>query len=330
VSARTTYHDARTRALFRELDANPDLMLMGSSVTLPFNPDIGLDARYGDRILWPPISEFAAMGIATGAAMAGVRTLMPISTSSFMFYGWPAIVQEAANVRYLSGGQTTAPVTFHIHAGSRRGGGAQHEHTPHAMLQNIPGLRIYAPGTPSEVDAVFHAALTGSDPVLIVDHLLLADAEGQLEEAPGAADRPTVLRAGTDLLVVSYSLMAQRSLRAAELLAAEGVSAAVMSVGLIHPMPVDAVLDLAAGYERVVFVDESRAAGSPMSLLMARMLERGSRAHVKLVCTRDAPAPYAVHLLDEVVPTTNRIVEAMRDLSAPGDGGGRVAERVRP
>ena len=124
-----TYGEARARAVIRELEANPDLLLLGSAIAHPFNPDIGLDERYPDRILWPPIAEFATLSIATGAAMAGLRTLVPIGTSTFMYYGWSAIVQEAANIRYLSGGQTTAPVAFHIQAGCRRGSGAQHEHT---------------------------------------------------------------------------------------------------------------------------------------------------------------------------------------------------------
>ena len=313
MTSQISYHEARARALFRELDANPDILMLGSSVTLPFNPDIGLDARYGDRILYPPIAEFAMMSIATGAAMAGTRTLVPLSTSSFMFYGWPAIVQEAANIRYLSGGAMSAPVTFLIHAGSRRGGGVQHEHTPHAMLQNVPGLRIYAPATPAEVDGVFHAALTADGPVLIADHVLLADAAGEVAHEPVSPDEPNLLRGGDDVLVVSYSAMAQRALLAAEAVQAQGISAAVLSVPLLHPMPIEAILAVTEGYDRIVFVDESRAAGSPMSLVMARLLEHGSRARSRLVCTRDAPAPFAAHLLDEVVPTVARIEASLTE-----------------
>jgi pyruvate/2-oxoglutarate/acetoin dehydrogenase E1 component len=305
-----TYHDARARALFRELDANPDMLLLGSSVTLPFNPDIGLDARYGDRILTPPIAEFATMSIATGAAMAGVRTLVPISTSSFMFYGWPALVQEAANIRYLSAGRASAPVTIMIHAGSRRGGGAQHEHTPQAMLQNVPGLRIYTPGTPAEIDGVLHAALTGDDPAVIVDHVLLFDAVGGVASEPLGSLGPQLVRAGSDILIVAYSLMVQRALSAAQILEGHGISAAVLSVPSLRPAPVEAVCELADAYERLLFIDESRAAGSPMTLLMARLFEHGSRARAQLVCTADAPAPFAVHLLDEIVPTVDRIVSA--------------------
>jgi len=309
------YHAARARALFRELDANPDILLLGSAVSGPFNPDMGLDERYADRILWPPIAEFAAMGIATGASMAGLRTLVPISTSSFMFYGWPAIVQEASNVRYLSAGRASAPVVFHVHAGHRRGGGAQHEHTPHAMLQNVPGLRILAPGTPAEVDAAFHEALTGGDPTLIVDHLLLADAEGPVPDAPMRLGEPNVVRSGRgDLAIVSYSLMLQHALEAATALEADGVSATVVGVPCLSPMPVDATLDAIAGHASVLFVDESRAAGSPASHLAAGLLERGTGVRARLLCTADAHPPFAPHLLDAIVPTVERIAGAAREL----------------
>ena len=134
--------------------------------------------RFGEPpriiLMRPRSSTSATAATAIGAAIAGLRTLVPISTSSFMFYGWAPLVNEAPNVRYLSGGEASAPAVFHMMAGARRGGGAQHEHTPQAMLQNVPGLRVLAPATPAAVDGAFHAALTGEDPTVIVDHVRLA------------------------------------------------------------------------------------------------------------------------------------------------------------
>jgi pyruvate/2-oxoglutarate/acetoin dehydrogenase E1 component len=308
-----TYQEARSRALFRELDANADLFLLGGTISLPFNPDDGLAERYGDRIVWPPISEFATAGIGVGAAMAGLRPLVAVSTASFIFYAWAPVVLEAANVRYLTGGRVKAPVVFHVMAGSRRGGGPQHEHTPQAMLQNVPGLRVLAPGTPADVDAAFHAALTGQDPTVIVDHVLLAGAEGPVGPTP-ARLAPTLVREGTDVLIVSYSLMLQRGLAAAAGLEREGIGVAVLDVPFLHPLPVEEVLDTVAQYGRVVFVDESRGPGSPASYMMARTLEDGLRPRTALVCSAEAPAPFAPHLLDEVVATEERIVQAVRSL----------------
>jgi pyruvate dehydrogenase E1 component beta subunit len=307
------YHEARARALARELEANPELFLLGGAVSLPFNPDDGLAARFGERIIWPPISEFANCGLAIGAAIDGMRPLVAISTASFMFYGFAAIVLEAANVRYLSGGAVAAPAAFHVMAGSRRGGGAQHEHTPQAMLHNVPGLRVLAPGTPAGVDGAFHQALTGADPTVIIDHILLAHCSGPVADAPTPL-APTLVREGGDALIVSYSLMLQRSLVAAAALGREGAEVAVLDVPVLNPLPLAAVLAQVERFERVLFVDESRAAGSPASHMMARVLDAGLSCRAKLVCSLDAPAPFAPHLVDEVVATEQRIADALREL----------------
>lgn len=307
-----SYHEARTRAISRELDANPDAVLIGHSLSLPFNPDDRLAERFPDQVLVPPYSELATAAAGVGAAIGGLRPLVALSTASFMFYAWPAIVNEAPLVRYLSGGAVSAPVAFHVHGGSRRAGGPQHEHTPQAMLQNIPGLRVLAPGTPADVDAALHVALTGPDPTVIVDHVLLADADGPVEPEPTEALTPTLLRTGTDVLLVASSAMTQRALAAAELLAGDGLVPAVLNVPVIAPAPVDEVLSAADGHQAVVFVEESRAPGSPGALLMASLLERRPEVRAALVCSRGAPAPFALHLLDEVVPTAARIAEEAR------------------
>ncbi len=313
MSAQLSYHGARTRALARELDENPELLVLGGSLSAPFNPDDGIARHHPDHVLQPPISEFATLSVATGAAMAGVRTLVPVSTASFMFYGWPALVLEAANVRYLSGGLAQAPVAVHVMAGSRRAGGAQHEHTPQAMLQNVPGLRVYAPGTPAEIDAVLHAALTGGDPCVIADHVLLADATGPVEELPAPVGL-ALLRSGGDGLIVSYSLMAQRALLAAHELAAQSIEVAVLSVPCLNPIPEAELLEHVAPHSAVLFVDESRAAGSPASHMLASVVHAGFEGRARLLCSEPAPAPFATRLLDEVVPTAARIEHAMSEL----------------
>jgi pyruvate/2-oxoglutarate/acetoin dehydrogenase E1 component len=308
-----SYHEARTRAIARELEANPELLVLGGSLSAPFNPDDGIARNFSDHVLQPPISEFATLSVGVGAAMAGMRTLVPVSTASFMFYGWSAVVLEAANVRYLSGGLSQAPIAVHVMAGSRRSGGAQHEHTPQAMLQNVPGLRVYAPGTPAEIDSVLHAALTGGDPCVIADHVLLADATGSVGEAPAAMDM-SLLREGGDGLIVSYSALVQRALSAAGTLAGQGIEIAVLSVPCLNPLPEAELLAHVSAHDAVLFVDESRAAGSPASHMLARAVDAGFEGRAGLLCSGPAPAPFATRLLDELVPTAARIERAMREL----------------
>jgi pyruvate/2-oxoglutarate/acetoin dehydrogenase E1 component len=323
VSERMRYREARTRALFRALDADPDILLLGGMIALPYNPDDGLLERYADRVMWPPISEFAIAGMAIGAAMAGMRPLVAVGNAGFLFYGWAPVVNEAPNVRYLSGGLVSAPVVWHVMAGARRAGGAQHEHTPQAMLQSVAGLRIYAPGTPADVDAALHAALTGADPSVLIDHVLLAEHAGEIAPEPDPdPDRPELLRRGEDVLLIAYSLMTQRALEAADELDARGCRASVLNLRVIAPMPVRDVLEHAGRHERVVLVDEAHLPGSPASLLAARIAEELPRARPRIVCTHHAPSPAAPHLLDEISPTTQRIVEAAQALC--GDRPGAI------
>lgn len=313
-----SYSEARIRALCRELDENPELVVFGGYFAHPFMTEPTMLDRYPDRILWPPISEFAVAGLAVGAAMEGMRPLVAVGTSSFMFYGWAPITNEAPAVRYLSGGKVSAPAVYHIFAGSRRYGGVQHEHTPQAMLQNIPGLRLYAPGTPADIDSAFHAALTGSDPVVIVDHPLLAQARGLVPADPGAVAGAQLLREGEDVLLIAYSLMTQRALAAAEALEREGVSASVLNLRTLAPAPTQDVLAAASEHRALVFIDESRAAGSPASLLMARTFEALPGRRARLVCSADAPSPFSAELLDEVVPTVERIASETLELVQSG------------
>ena len=309
-----SYHEARTRALARELSANPDAVLIGQSLSLPFNQGDAIAERFPDQVLVPPYSELATAAAGIGAAIGGLRPLVALSTASFMFYAWPAIVNEAPVVRYLSGGAVAAPVAFHVHGGSRRGGGPQHEHTPQSMLQNVPGLRVLAPGTPAGIDSALHLAFNGEDPTVIFDHVLLADAQGDIADATPDGPSVSLVRPGHDALLVASSLMTQRSLAAADLLHSEGIDAGVLDVPVIAPAPIREVIAACRDWPAVAFVEESRAAGSLSSLLMASLLQQRPEVSVRLVCSADAPAPYALHLLDEIVPTTARIATEVRGL----------------
>jgi pyruvate dehydrogenase E1 component beta subunit len=308
VTVEMAYWEARARAVSRAIDADPSIIMVGGYFSAPFNPPDGLIERHSDRIVQPPISEMVQCGFGIGAAMAGLRPLVSLNTSSFMFYGWPQVANEAPNIRYLSGGLVTAPVVFHVLAGSRRFGGPQHEHEPQAMLQNVPGLRIFAPATPADVDGLVHAAFHGDDPVLLVDHLLLAHATGPVPEHPDSAlGRADVMRRGRDVVIVAYSVMVQRALLAAELLAAAGIEASVLNLRTLAPLPVEDVLRIVRNHPAAVFVDEAHGPGSAASYLMARVLEAEATRRARLVCMGDAPAPFAEQLLDALVPTVERI-----------------------
>lgn len=320
----TEYWVARWKAVDRELTAHPETLMIGGYLTLPFCPPDDLLGRHAEKIVWPPTSEMSIMGVGVGAAMAGRRTLVPIGTSSFMFYGWSQVAAEAPNVRYLSGGKVTAPVVYHVMAGSRRASGAQHEHTPQAMLHNVPGLVILAPGTPADVDGMFSAAFELDDPVLFVDHLLLDHTWGPVPPTPQSEiGRATLLREGNDLLIVAYSSMVVRSLEAAEALETMELSAGVLNLRSLAPLPVFDVLQTAKEYPAVLLVDESRGPGSTAAYLAARIAEAAVSTRLGLCVAADAPAPFNEDLLDAIVPTTLTIIDRGARLAT----GSPVAEQ---
>jgi TPP-dependent pyruvate/acetoin dehydrogenase alpha subunit/pyruvate/2-oxoglutarate/acetoin dehydrogenase E1 component len=321
----TEYWVARWKAVDRELAAHPETLMIGGYLTVPFCPADDLLDRHGDKVVWPPTSEMSAMGIGVGAAMAGRRALVPIGTSSFMFYGWPQVVAEAPNIRYLSGGKVSAPVVYHIMAGSRRASGVQHEHTPQAMLHNVPGLVILAPGTPADVDGLFNAAFQLDDPVLFVDHLLLNHTWGQVPDTPQSQiGRASLVREGKDLLIIAYSSMVARSLEAAAVLQTMDVSAGVLNLRTLAPLPVSDVVETATQYPAALLVDESRGPGSTAAYLAAKIAEADAATRLGLCVTADAPAPFNEQLLDAVVPTTTTIVARAAHLVRRGHVSNRV------
>jgi pyruvate/2-oxoglutarate/acetoin dehydrogenase E1 component len=182
------------------------------------------------------------------------------------------------------------------------------------MLQNVPGLRVLLPGTPSDIDCALHAAMTGPDPTVILDHVLLADTRGSVPDEPSREPAVTLLRDGTDALLISASVMTPRALLAAEQLRRDGHDVAVLNVPVVAPVPLAEVMAAVAAHRLVIFVEESRGAGSPSSFLMASLLEQRRDMRAALLCSAPAPAPFAPHLLDEIVPTPSRIVAAVRDL----------------
>ena len=215
------YYEAKFEALNEIMAADPTVHLInGTFLSLSPHRHVyqELANKYRDRIMSPPISELGFCGLATGAAMAGLRPIVDISTGSFIFEGWPQVANEAANAFSMSGGQTRVPVVFHLFHGLRGGGAAQHSASPQAMLWNNPGLEIVLPSSPRDVKGLLKTAVASDNPTIFVDHVQLLDVKGDVPEndSPipfGIAD---VKRKGSDVTVIATSYMVQRCLQVAE------------------------------------------------------------------------------------------------------------------
>jgi acetoin:2,6-dichlorophenolindophenol oxidoreductase subunit beta len=314
------YYEAKFEALHEIMAADSRVHLInGTFLSLSPHRHLyqNLAQKYRDRIMSPPISELGFCGLATGAAMAGLRPIVDISTGSFIFEAWPQVANEAANAFYMSGGQTRVPVVFHLFHGLRGGGAAQHSASPQAMLWNNPGLEIVLPSSPRDVKGLLKAAVASDNPTIFVDHVKLLDMKGPVPDD----DRPIpfgvgeVKRQGSDVTVIATSYMVQRCLQVADKLANDKISVEVLDPRTLAPFDIATLMTSVEKTGRVVIVDETHQSCGVAAEIAARIAESGFdklKAPIRRVATLDVPVPYSPPLEEYIGPREDRIVDAIR------------------
>jgi len=315
-----SYAEAMVEALREILRDEPRSQIIGSYF-LGLSPRrVLLDKLRQDfptRMFDPPIAELGFCGMAIGAAMTGLRPIVDITTASFIFQAWPQIVNEAANARYMSGGQFAVPAVFHILHGLRGGGAAQHSHSPQAMLWNTPGLEIMLPASPADVKGLLKTAVGSDNPTIFVDHARLFELKGPVPEGDfripfGVAE---VKRPGRDVTIVATSLMVSRSLAAAEALAQEGIEVEVVDPRTLVPLDEAAILASVRKTGRLVVVDECHLRCGVAGEIAAVVAEKGFRdlkAPIRRVATTDVPVPFNLGQETFIAPTQDKIEAAVR------------------
>jgi acetoin:2,6-dichlorophenolindophenol oxidoreductase subunit beta len=318
-----TYGEAVIAALDEAMEHDRRIVL--------FNPGfIGMEVgqeklaalrnKYADRIKFPPIAELGFCGIATGAAMAGLRPVVDVSTATFSYEAIPQIVNEAAIAYANSGGVTNVPVVFYMKFGIRGGGGVQHSGSPQSWYWNTPGLQVVMPSTPADAKGLMRTVLIHSaDPTIFFGHDRLVDARGSVPDGAYAIPlgKADIKRAGTDLTIIATSIQVPRALAAAETLAQEGISAEVIDPRTLQPLDKPALLASVKKTGRVLITDESHDNCGVAAGLAAIIADEGFaslRAPIKRVSIPPVPVPYAVPLEDFVTPLAARIVEMARVL----------------
>jgi acetoin:2,6-dichlorophenolindophenol oxidoreductase subunit beta len=321
VSRELRYDGALAEALDEVLSQDERVTLIGAGFT-GFQPGgtpvEQVRQKYAARIKYPPIAELAYCGIGVGAALAGVRPIVEISTATFSYEAIPQIVNEAAIICSNSGGAVSAPVVFHMLYGIRGAGAAQHSGSPQPWYANTPGLHVVMPSSPADVKGLLRwAVLESSAPTVFMNHARLMRTTGPVPEGPyeipfGRAD---VKRSGRDVTVVACGVQVPRALEAAERLASEsGIDVEVVDPRTIQPLDVATILDSVRKTGRVVVTDESHdlcgvAAG--IAAILADQAFGDLRAPIKRVSMRPAPVSYARPLEDYLTPRPDRIVEAV-------------------
>ncbi len=324
---KTTYREAMREAIRDALRRDDRVFLMGEDVGRYggcFAVSLGLLEEFGpQRIRDTPLSESAFVGAGIGAALGGMRPIVEIMTVNFSMLALDQIVNNAATILHMSGGQFHVPLVIRMTTGAGRQLAAQHSHSLEGWYAHVPGIRVVAPGTLEDARGMLWTALQDPDPVLVFEHGGLYNLAGELADDAGPVDIDTaaVRRPGRDVSLVTYGGSLPLTLEAADLLAARGVDAEVLDLRTLRPLDTPALLDTARRTHRVVVVDEGWRSGSISAEVSARLVEGAFfdlDAPVARVCSAEVPMPYARHLELAALPSAERVVAAALEVVAGG------------
>ncbi|MBL8286439.1 MAG: alpha-ketoacid dehydrogenase subunit beta [Rubrivivax sp.] len=322
----TTYREALRAAHREALQRDERVLVLGEDVGRyggSYAVTKGLLEEFGEaRVRDTPLSELGFVGAGIGAAIGGLRPIVEIMTVNFSLLALDAIVNTAAALRHMSGGQFSVPVVIRMATGAGRQLAAQHSHSLENWYAHVPGLRVLAPATVEDARGMLGPALADPDPVVIFEHAQLYNAEGELAAGAGAVDieRAAVRRTGSDLTLVTYGGSLPRSLAAAETLAAEGTATEVIDLRVLRPLDIETVLRSVRRTHRLLVVDEGWCSGSLAAEVMARVAEQAFYdldAPPARVCSEEVPIPYAKHMEEAALPLPPKIVAAARALRRP-------------
>jgi pyruvate dehydrogenase E1 component beta subunit len=313
------YFEALNEALAEELRRDERVFLMGEDVGLfggTFRVTEGLMAEFGSRrVRDTPIAEAGIVGLAIGAAMAGLRPVPELMTMNFAIVAMDQIINHAAKMRYMFGGQLDLPITIRAPGGGGTQKGAQHSHSIESWFVNAPGIRLVIPSTPADAKGLLKTAIRSDDVVLFVEHEMLYATKGPVPEQEylipfGVAD---VKRPGSDLTIVAWSRMVFEALRAAEQLAAEGIEAEVVDPRTLDPFDWETVLGSVARTRRCVVAEEGwrrLGVGAEIAARVQEDLFYELHAPVQRVGAVEVPLPYSKSLEQAALPHADDIVRA--------------------
>jgi pyruvate dehydrogenase E1 component beta subunit len=320
---KTTYREAAREALRTALRDDPGTFLMGEDVGCyggAYAVSHGLLEEFGpERVRDTPLSESAFVGAGIGAALGGMRPIVEVMTVNFSLLALDQIVNNAATLRHMSGGQLSVPLVIRMATGAGRQLAAQHSHSLECWYAHIPGIRVVAPATLEDVRGMLPAALALDDPVVIFEHASLYPIEGELADdaGPVSLTGAAVRRAGRDVAIITYGHSLRKALGAAEELMRQGIDAEVVDLRSLRPLDLDTIVASARKTQRAVIVDEGWRTGSLAAEISASIMERAFYdldAPITRVCTAEVPIPYAKQLEDAALPQVESIVAAARDL----------------
>lgn len=318
-----TYREAVTKALADELRADEDVIFFGEDVAEAggaFKVTPGLWEEFGpDRVRDTPISEQAIVGAALGSAITGMRPVAELMFADFIPVAMDQIVNQVAKYRYMSGGQFKVPLTIRSAQGGGAGFGTQHSQCAESWLMNFPGIKVVVPATPADMYGLLRGAIRDDNPVYVLEHKALYNMKGDVPDnlGPMPLGQAKVVREGTDVTIVAIQMMLHRSLEAADLLAAQGISCEVIDLRCMAPLDTQTILESIKKTNRLVIVEEAPHSAGWGGDIVSLAADEGIyylEAPVKRVNLGGSLIPYSPPLEDAAIPTVERIVEAVHEI----------------
>jgi pyruvate/2-oxoglutarate/acetoin dehydrogenase E1 component len=321
----TTYRQAVAEGIAREMRRDATVVCLGEDIGAAggvFKTTEGLFEEFGPSRIWDtPISEQAIVGAAMGAAMTGMRPIAEIMFSDFLACCWDYLANEIPKVRYMTGGQVTVPLVVRTANGGGLGFGAQHSQAVENWALTVPGLKIAAPSTPADVVGLMVSAIRSDDPVVFFEHKGLLASKGPVAPPDHVVPlgEAAVAREGTDVTLVALATTVPLALTAAQRLADEGVSAEVVDLRCLIPLDMATVLASLRKTSRLVVVEENPYQGGWGGTVVSIVAEEGFElldAPIKRVAAENVPLPFADALEDQVIPTVDKVLDAVRKIAA--------------
>jgi len=334
---KVTIAEAIREALREEMRRDPSVFLIGEDIGIPggwggpFTVTQGLAEEFGsERVIDTPISETGIVGLAIGSAMIGLRPVAEVQYGDFLFCAMDQIANQAAKLRYMSGGQVKIPLVVRVPTGAT-GRGAQHAQSLEGLFIHIPGLKVVAPSTSYDAKGLLKSSIRDDNPVLFFEHKLLYGSKGArkeragievLGEVPeeeytiplGVAD---VKRIGKDITIVAKLLMLHRSLEAAEELSKEGIEVEVIDPRTLIPFDKETVINSVKKTNRLLIVDEGPRTGgwaAEVAAIISEEVMDYLDAPIRRLCTYDVPIPFSPVLESYVIPSKDRIIQAVKEM----------------
>jgi pyruvate dehydrogenase E1 component beta subunit len=324
---KTSYREALRESVRDALQRDDRVFLMGEDVGAyggSFAVSLGLLEEFGpERIRDTPLSESAFVGAGIGAALGGMRPIVEIMTVNFSLLALDQIVNNAASLLHMSGGQFHVPLVIRMTTGAGRQLGAQHSHSLEGWYAHIPGVKILAPATLEDARGMLWTALEDPDPVLIFEHGSLYNVAGELSDDAGPVDisSAALRRRGSDVSLITYGGTLPMVLDAAGQLAAEGIEADVLDLRSLRPLDEKAIVETVSRTGKAVVVDEGWRSGSISAEIIARIMEGAFYeldAPVARVCSAEVPIPYSKHLELAALPSMEKVVAAVKETMGHG------------